>query len=112
MDGRRWLVRSAEAQVVGEAKNWHLVCYDVRDAGRWRKLYKMMKGYGQRIQYSIFRCKLTERQVQKMYWEAMKVLDKEDDFLVIPICNRCAARIPAINERSDWKPSNERFEIY
>ena len=97
---------------MGENKNWHLVCYDVREDGRWRKLYKMLHGYGQRIQFSIFRCKLTERQVQKLYWEAMKILEKEDDFLVIPVCNRCASRIPTINERSHWHARDEHFEIF
>jgi CRISPR-associated protein Cas2 len=97
---------------LAESKSWHLVCYDVRDQGRWRKLYKIVQGYGQRIQYSIFRCKMTERQMQKLYWEAMQVLAQEDDFLIIPVCNRCAARIPNINERKDWDPNQERYEIY
>lgn len=111
MDGRRRAVCSAEAQIMGASKSWQLVCYDVRDPGRWRQLYKMLQGYGQRIQYSIFRCKLTERQTQKLYWQAMQILAKEDDFLIIPICNRCSTRIPQINERSDWDPEAERFEI-
>lgn len=97
---------------MGESKSWNLVCYDVRDAGRWRKLYKMLHGYGHRIQYSIFRCRLTERETQKLYWEAMQILDKEDDFLVIPICGKCSTRIPKVNERNDWEPKQERFEIF
>ncbi len=55
---------------------------------------------------------MTERQMQKLYWEAMQVLAQEDDFLIIPVCNRCAARIPNINERKDWDPNQERYEIY
>lgn len=97
---------------MGESKSWHLVCYDVRDPERWRKLCKIVKGYGQRIQYSIFRCRMTERTMQKLYWEAMQVLDSSDDFLIIPICNQCAGRIPKVNERKNWDPIQERFEVY
>jgi len=32
----------------------YLVCYDIRDDKRWRRLYKAMKGYGEWLQLSVF----------------------------------------------------------
>lgn len=37
-----------------------LVTYDVSDAARLRKVFKMMKGFGRHVQYSVFVCDLSE----------------------------------------------------
>ncbi|PLR76545.1 CRISPR-associated endonuclease Cas2 [Bacillus sp. V3-13] len=39
-----------------------LVSYDISDAKRWRKIFKIMKGFGEHVQYSVFICQLTEMQ--------------------------------------------------
>jgi len=37
----------------------YLVCYDVSDAKRLRRTHKKMCGFGDPVQYSIFRCELS-----------------------------------------------------
>jgi CRISPR-associated protein Cas2 len=49
--------------------------YDIRDPKRWRKAYKLLKGYGGTVQYSIFRCQLSQRDREKLRWELEKILD-------------------------------------
>ncbi len=63
---------------------WWLVCYDVRDPKRLRKTAKHMEGYGERMQYSVFRCWMTMRQVQCLRWELTELLTADDDVLLIP----------------------------
>lgn len=48
-------------------RNVYLVCYDVADDKRLRKTYKKMRGFGDPLQYSVFRCELspTEKQLLK-----------------------------------------------
>ncbi|PJF46320.1 MAG: CRISPR-associated endonuclease Cas2, partial [Candidatus Thermofonsia Clade 3 bacterium] len=36
----------------------YIVTYDIADDRRWRKVFKLMYGYGDRLQYSVFRCAL------------------------------------------------------
>ena len=55
-------------------RNVYLVCYDVADDKRLRKTYKKMRGFGDPLQYSVFRCELspTEKQVMKeALWEIL-----------------------------------------
>lgn len=40
-------------------RNVYLVCYDVADDKRLRKTYKKMCGFGDPLQYSVFRCELS-----------------------------------------------------
>ena len=84
---------------------WWLVCYDVRDPKRLRKTAKHMEGYGERMQYSVFRCWLTPRQVQQLRWELTSILDPVDDVLIIPLCSRCVESIQGTHSAlkpPDW----------
>jgi CRISPR-associated protein Cas2 len=74
-----------------QGARWWLVCYDVRDAKRLRKAAKHLEGYGERMQYSVFRCWLTVRQMQQLRWELTELLTAEDDVLLIPLCSGCVA---------------------
>ncbi len=82
-------------------KNLYLVFYDIRDTKRWRRIYRKLKGYGIRVQYSVFRCRLSERSMQRMRWELEKILDKEDDLMVIRLCPRCASDILLRSPKDD-----------
>ncbi len=37
-----------------------LVSYDISDPKRWRQVYKIVRGHGKHVQYSVFLCQLTE----------------------------------------------------
>ena len=55
-------------------RNVYLVSYDVADEKRLRRTYKKMCGFGDPVQYSVFRCELspTERQLMKAsLWEIL-----------------------------------------
>lgn len=43
-----------------------VVSYDISDDKRRREVAKIMEGYGYRVQYSVFECDLTGRQIQQM----------------------------------------------
>jgi len=92
-------------------KRWFLVTYDVRDPKRLRRCAKQLKGYGSRIQYSVFRCRLTEREVEQMRWELNKLLKEEDDVLIVGLCDGCARRVRVRSPRVDWLSNDVEFEI-
>jgi CRISPR-associated protein Cas2 len=39
----------------------YVVSYDISDPKRLRQVFKLMKGYGEHVQLSVFRCELTHR---------------------------------------------------
>jgi CRISPR-associated protein Cas2 len=83
---------------------WWLVSYDVRDPKRLRKCAKIMEGYGQRVQYSVFRCWMSKREMERLRWELTEVLKPEDDVVLIPLSPECVAGITALRtmDRPDW----------
>lgn len=93
---------------------WWLVCYDVRDDKRLRKTAKHMEGYGSRLQYSVFRCWMTPREMERLRWELTTILQPEDDVLIIPLCARCHSGIRithAEEKRPDWPDAPGSFTI-
>ena len=40
----------------------YIVTYDISDQKRWRRIFKLMKGFGEWLQLSVFQCRLTRQQ--------------------------------------------------
>jgi CRISPR-associated protein Cas2 len=39
----------------------YIVTYDIGDPKRWRRVFKLMNGYGEWVQLSVFQCRLSRR---------------------------------------------------
>jgi len=96
---------------MSEQRLWYLISYDVRDEKRLRKVAKHLEGYGTRVQYSIFRCRLNHRSLERLKWELTKIMEKEDDLLVIGLCPNCAGRITRRNYEEKWSEEVRTFEV-
>lgn len=63
-----------------------LVAYDIRDEKRLRRVYRVMRGFGDHLQYSVFRCCLSDTQVERLHGRLMEVIDAdEDQILFVPL---------------------------
>jgi CRISPR-associated protein Cas2 len=90
----------------------YLVSYDVRERARLRRVHGLLRGYGASVQYSTFRCRLSGRQVERMWWELEKLLTAEDALMIAGLCPGCAARIVLRNPRVLWQiEETPRFRI-
>lgn len=94
-------------------KHWHLISYDVRDAKRLRRVAKLLEGYGTRVQYSVFRCRLDTVALEKLHWELNQVMTDDDDLLVIPLCDNCAGHVPdhSTGDQSSWGQPPATYRI-
>ena len=96
---------------MSDNKTWYLVSYDIRDPKRLLKVAKHLEGYGSRVQYSIFRCRLNKRAIERLKWELTKIMDPDDDLLVIGLCTKCADRVRRRNTEEQWAETVSTFEI-
>ena len=91
-------------------KAWHVVTYDVRDEGRLRIVARLLQGYGERIQYSVFRCRLSKTDLGRLRWELSLIMAPEDDLLVIPLCEHCAGSVSETSGRH-WDEESPTYRI-
>jgi CRISPR-associated protein Cas2 len=96
---------------MGAEKNWYLVCYDIRDQKRWRKVFKTLKGRGDWLQYSIFRVHLTKTQIEALRWQIEAIMEDADDLMIIRLCQSCGQRVIDSKEWHDWQNPPPTFEI-
>lgn len=94
-------------------KLWHLISYDVRDPKRLRQVAKKLEGYGTRVQYSVFRCRLDNLTLEKLHWELNQLMEPEDDLLVIPLCTGCASKVSvhSTGDQSSWAEKPPSYKI-
>jgi CRISPR-associated protein Cas2 len=56
-----------------------VVCFDVRDKHRLRKVSRELENFGYRVQYSLFECLLDEKDLQTLKKRLAKLIDPELD---------------------------------
>ena len=64
-------------------RNLYIVCYDVMDSKRLSQTYKTMKGYGDHVQYSVFSCRLSLKELIYMREDLGDILNFEEDRVMI-----------------------------
>ena len=64
----------------------YVVSYDIRDPKRWRRVFKLMHGYGEWLQLSVFQCRLSRRrQVELVAALSELIHHKEDHVLLLDL---------------------------
>lgn len=80
-----------------------LVSYDISDDQRRGRVFKVLRSFGDHVQYSVFRCDLTERKRIELTAALHGEIDhSEDQILVVdlgPVDGRAATCVIAIGRR-------------
>lgn len=72
----------------------YVVCYDIRESKRLRRVHKLMKAFGEAWQYSVFYCTLKAIDRVRMENALREILNlKQDQVLILDLgANEEAAR--------------------
>ncbi len=82
-------------------QSW-LVCYDISNPKRLRKVARACEDYGYRRQLSVFLCRVSATEFVRLRNRLYDVIDlKEDQVLFIPLCPRCADGMEAMGRPTD-----------
>jgi CRISPR-associated protein Cas2 len=88
----------------------YLVCYDICEPKRLKRVAKTLERFGIRIQYSFFQVDAPNEVVVKMKNEVLEIIDKsEDRFFIYPLCGRCTRS--AVTDGTGKLIRLEAFEI-
>src|SRR5258708_34895690 len=72
----------------------YVVAYDIPDDKRRTKVHKVLKGFGQWTEFSLFECFLTKKEVLQMRARLDKHLDpRSDKVRIYTICDSCLSKI-------------------
>ncbi len=78
-----------------------VIAYDVSDTGRRSRIAELLGGYGERVQFSVFECRVNEHEIEDLRQKVMTVADKENDRIRwYPLCHPCFDRVTAEGKNS------------
>lgn len=61
----------------------YVVSYDIRDQKRWRRLFRLMNGYGEWLQLSVFQCRLSRRRHAELIALVDGIIHHSDDHVIL-----------------------------
>jgi CRISPR-associated protein Cas2 len=61
----------------------YIVTYDIAEPRRWRRLFKLMNGYGEWLQLSVFQCRLTRRRLVELNAAINEVINHNQDHVLM-----------------------------
>ncbi len=80
----------------------YVVSYDVSSPKRLRKVFKTLRGYGDHVQLSVFRCELSAREFVELRSKLLAIVHQEQDQVLFvdvgPVEGRGAVSIRAIGK--------------
>ena len=92
----------------------YIVSYDVSDPKRLRRVFKLLRGWGDHLQYSVFRCELNDRELVELRARlAVEIHHAEDQVLFVdvgPESGRAATAIESMG-RSYMHPERHAFVV-
>lgn len=61
----------------------YVVTYDIADERRWRTIFRLMHGYGEWLQLSVFHCRLTRVRYVELIQKLEAALSRAEDSLLV-----------------------------
>lgn len=75
-------------------KKFYVVVYDIKDNSPRDKVSKILEKYGQRVNYSVFECLFTEKQLLSVQTQIYNLICKNSDTVIYySICLDCYTKI-------------------
>ena len=71
-----------------------MVCYDILNDRKRRRVQKILEGHGERVQFSVFECDLTQGQLGSLKRRLRAEINLETDSLrFYSLCGTCSEKI-------------------
>ncbi|HET92277.1 MAG TPA: CRISPR-associated endonuclease Cas2 [Chloroflexi bacterium] len=88
----------------------YVVAYDIPDDRRRSRVARVLEGHGERVQYSLFECRLTGKQFTALWKELGKeIMPREDSLRAYRLCPVCARWVKTVGRAVE---TSEIPEVY
>lgn len=61
----------------------YIVAYDISDPRRWRRVYRLLQGYGEWLQLSVFQCRLSKKRMIELRAGLEERIRREEDHVLV-----------------------------
>ena len=87
----------------------YVISYDIEKDKVRNKIAKTLENYGQRVQYSVFECRITLKQYDKLYSELARLMtaEEEGNIRIYTVCANCEAKLATIGIKNQSMDQEE-----
>lgn len=90
----------------------YVVTYDICDQKRWRRVFKIMKGYGEWLQLSVFQCRISKRRLAELKVKLDQEIHHEDDQVVLlDLGDADTVKPRVVSLGRDYQPIEKRAKV-
>ena len=61
----------------------YIIAYDISDQKRWRSIFKLLHGYGEWLQLSVFQCRLSRRRHAELVATLDEIIHHREDHVIL-----------------------------
>ena len=69
----------SDRNVIVSSRHTYLVCYDIANDRRLKKVFKVCKNHGTHLQFSVFECDLNLRELVQLQRELKSLIKQDED---------------------------------
>ncbi len=85
--------------------HFYIVAYDIPSNKRRNKVHKILSGFGEWTQYSLFELFVTDKELVLLQNKLEKVLDAEKDSVrFYPLCASCLKQVETVGSEPPKEP--------
>lgn len=80
----------------------YVVTYDIADAKRWRRIFRVMQGFGEWLQLSVFHCRLTAQRHAELIALLDSIIHHDKDHVILldaGVAENATLRIVSLGKR-------------
>lgn len=89
----------------------YIITYDIPDNKQRLKVSAFLEGFGERVQESVFECRLPTKNISKLVKELANLIDEDGNIRIYPACSDCYDKAISIGKFLKTIPS-EGFGIF
>lgn len=61
----------------------YIIAYDIADQKRWRSIFKLLHGYGEWLQLSVFQCRLSRLRHAELIATLDEIIHHKEDHVIL-----------------------------
>ncbi|RLK48719.1 CRISPR-associated Cas2 family protein [Alkalispirillum mobile] len=87
------------------SEHLYIVAYDISCPKRWRRVFKLMKGYGEWLQLSVFQCRLSRQRHAELVALLDGIIHHEHDHVVtmeVGLADKISPKVTSLGK--DYEP--------
>ena len=88
---------------------FYVVSYDIPDNKKRLRAAKTLLDFGDRVQESVFECRLENDRLGRLIKRLEKIAGEEDSILIYAVCAKCEENLVRLGRKDDRK--NEKVFI-